>query len=81
MKIPSNNSEHFVVERSNNGYILFYEEDMFDSDEKRTASIVFDDTLDGKQDMINNIIDILGMSPHKRMDGIYCEVVKAKVDE
>ena len=76
MKIPSDRVKEFAVEYSSNGFIIYYEDDFADIDHKVTSSAVFVDTNEGKQELINCIIDNLGWLPNDRADGVFCEIVK-----
>lgn len=37
---------------------------------------IYPDTLEGKRDLINDIIGIMEFTPHKRSDGVICNIVR-----
>ena len=77
MKIPSDRVKEFAVEYSSNGFVIYYEDDFTDIDHKVTSSAVFTDTNEGRQELINCIIDNLGWLPNKHRNGIFCQIIKA----
>ena len=80
MKIPSDRVKEFAVDYSLNGFVLYYEDDYEDIDHKVTSSAVFANTNEGRQELINCIIDNLGWLPNKHGNGVLCEIVKVMED-
>lgn len=81
MKFPSEYTNHFAITCSDNGFILYYEDTITDLSKENNESVItrtkiYPETLDGKKDLITDIIDIMNWFPTKRDGGIQVAVTE-----
>lgn len=84
MKFPSEYTTHFAISTSDNGYILYYEEEIVDLNARSNTSVVtksrvYPETIEGKKELFEDMIELLDWFPAKRKDGLSIAVTKHEV--
>jgi arabinogalactan endo-1,4-beta-galactosidase len=75
MKFPSKYTSHFAISVADNGFILYYEDEIVDLDARSNTSVItknkiYPETVEGQADLMTDIIELMNFFPTKHKDGI-----------